>query len=191
MACRFTLRSSSDPRGQLPPLLVRQVSNAWESHIGTKSLFFIDARCTTFMKEDPELLGEAAQDVLNVDSALFGMRIFPPRSSQQPRSYSTKTFRPSHSRFSQTKYRGPEQGPSAMEIGNVQGLRIWAIGQQRSHNGSTRRQRDLRDTACFICHKSGCRLWKHNSRGYERNMPGGSFQARANRAELTDQKHEN
>lgn len=41
--------------------------------------------------------------------------------------------------------------PTPMEIGNL----------ERRRGSDTQRQEDMRNNACFKCHKAGCRPWKH------------------------------
>ena len=87
-------------------------------------------------KARPHIFEEAAKIALDVDGAFYGAGFF----SIGGFGYNS----------------GFQSGPVPMEIGNV----------QRQYNGtamSAERMRDLKNNACFVCHKPGCRPWKHNN----------------------------
>ena len=87
-------------------------------------------------KASPTMFEEAAKIALDVDGAFYGAGFF------SNRGFGFNT--------------GFQTVPVPMEIGNV----------QRQINGtamSAERMRDLKNNACFVCHKPGCRPWKHNN----------------------------
>ena len=84
------------------------------------------------------MFAEAAKIALDVDGAFYGAGFF------------------SHRGFGYDS--GLQTGPAPMGIGNVQNL-----SKRRQMSGE--RMRDLKNNACFVCHKPGCRPWKHNNEG--------------------------
>ena len=95
------------------------------------------------MKAITTSFDEAAQIALRVDSALW--------SAGQ------------HSLFGFQGYAGRPSSSNnvqmPMKIGNME-----KKGDGVPRQGmSSQRLKDLRNTACFICHKAGCRPWKHKN----------------------------
>ena len=86
-------------------------------------------------KSSPSLFEEAAKIALDVDGAYYGARFF-----------SNRGFYP----------RFQNSGPVPMEIENFE--------QQRQNNMNEQRQKDIKNNACFICHRKGCRSFKHKEK---------------------------
>ncbi len=95
------------------------------------------------LKTGPQTMEAAARTALNVDSALFGARML----SFQGHGSSVPGQR--------------QSGPTPMEIGNVEKKNVPVRHDEM-------RSWDLKNNACFTCHKVGCRPHKHK-RGVNRN----------------------
>lgn len=91
------------------------------------------------MKSTVSSFEEATKIALRVDSALW--------SAQSVSSVNNEVA-------------ADAAGPTAMEIGNVEGRRF-----QRRRGNNQQRVKDMRNNACFTCHKPGCRPWKHENDG--------------------------
>ena len=95
------------------------------------------------LKSGAASLDGAATVALNVDSAMFAEQRYQNRGSF-------------------------EQGPTPMEIGNMEQRRPESRGwnRGRSMNDQERKQReiDIVNNACFIWHKPKCRPWFHNDK---------------------------
>ena len=106
---------------------------------GLKPEVMIDVR-----KSRPADLESAAQTALTVDSALFSTGM-----------YAHSTFRS-----------GSSSDPQPMDIGNVEGrthYRGRAFKPNRARSKLSKKEIDLaRQSKCFVCHKKGCRSWKHD-----------------------------
>lgn len=103
------------------------------------------------LKTNPSTFDAAAQVALNVDSALFGAGMFNSWGGQSSNSGSS--------------------GPQPMEIGNFEqqqpSYRRGSFRGNRNngnfnHRQSEQRMKDMKNNACFVCHRPGCRPWKHN-----------------------------
>ena len=94
-------------------------------------------------KNRPADFESAAQIALTIDSALFSMN-----------RYYQGNFGASSS-----------SGPQPMDIGNVEGnthYRGKSFKPKGRGGGMTKqRMNDLKQGLCFVCHKPGCRSWKH------------------------------
>lgn len=106
------------------------------------------------MKGNPENLADASKIALNVDNALMGAGMF------NPGGYSG--FNMNHGSSS-----GSSSAPQPMDIGNVEGNmhyrgKSFKPKKKGQKTNDTQRQSDLQNNACFVCHKPGCRPWKHN-----------------------------
>ena len=88
-------------------------------------------------KFSPIMFEEAAKIALDVDGAFHGAGFF------SNRGFGCNI--------------GLLTGPAPMEIGNVQ-------NHKTRSRMSGERMRDLKNNACFVCHKPLCRLWKHYNR---------------------------
>lgn len=105
------------------------------------------------LKGNPETLNDASTIALNVDNALMGAGMFRPGGFGG--------------------YAGAYQAPVPMELGNVEGKphyrgRAFKPKRKGSKQNDGQRQRDLQNNACFLCHKPGCRPWKHDEEERER-----------------------
>lgn len=89
------------------------------------------------MKANVSTFDEAAQIALRVDSALWGANM----GRHLDNCSTSRNF------------------PTPMEIGNVEKDR-----RSEEQVTSQQRQKELRNNACFYCHKVGCRPWKHRQR---------------------------
>lgn len=100
------------------------------------------------LKASPDNLNDASRIALNVDNALSGAGMF------------------STGRFSYGSNSTTVQTPQPMDIGNVEGnahFRGSSFKPKKKYtsNVDVQRERDLKNNACFTCHKPGCRPWKH------------------------------
>ena len=96
-------------------------------------------------KNRPDNLEAAAQIALTIDSALFSMNRY----------------------YQSNVGSGSASGPVPMEIGNVEGTAHYR-GKSFKPNGRggnliKQRTKDIRNGLCFVCHKPGCRSWKHKN----------------------------
>jgi Retrotransposon gag protein len=103
------------------------------------------------LKGNVNKMNEAVRIALNVDSALYGVR---------PDARFRNGFQSSD---------GAGASPTPMEIGNVQSSRTYPR-RQGSSNGTgmrnqNRRQQDVLNGACYVCHKNGCRARFHDVSG--------------------------
>lgn len=87
------------------------------------------------LKAQVKIFEETARIALNIDSAIW-------RAGKGKSSYEGNRY---------------TEGPTPMEIGNVEGSNDPRTKAQREQ-----RKKDLEKGACFTCHKVGCRPWKHN-----------------------------
>ena len=87
------------------------------------------------LKAGPSNMDDASRIALNVDSAMYGTGMFSPSRN--------------HS------------GPTPMDIGNVEGQ----VNNFQNKKRNGQRQKDIANNACFVCHRKGCRSWKHNPDG--------------------------
>lgn len=88
------------------------------------------------LKSGVQKFDEVTRIALNVDSALFGSGMF---SDGAVRQLNTRVDR-----------------PEPMEIGNV---------EREPRNRNKQREVDMKNNACFKCHKPGCRPWKCSKNG--------------------------
>ena len=94
------------------------------------------------LKADPKSFDDAAHKALCIDSAMYSVPKF--------QSYSASRFQaPSSFKSFST--------PTPMEIGNIGSK---GVGSSIS-NKFQQRKEDIKNNACFTCHKPGCRPYKH------------------------------
>ena len=128
------------------------------------------------MKANPETVADASKIALNVDNALMGAGMF---------NGGFSGFGMNH---------GSSSVPQPMDIGNVEGnmhYRGKAFKPKRkgSKPNDVQRQRDLLNNACFVCHKPGCRPWKHNDE--ECQMLGANNVQAGEKSDSSDSESEN
>jgi len=116
------------------------------------------------LKSGPQSLKQAARVALNVDSAIYGLRMF----NSGPRTSNVS----------------PSQVQVPMDIGNVE-------GKQYSHRSIVKskeqREKDIRNNACFKCHKTGCRPWKCKKQPPSSNHTTAHYQEEQ-KSEFTSEK---
>ena len=101
-------------------------------------------------KASPNLFEQAAKVAVDVDGAYYGAGFFFNRGM-------SSGFR--------------EKGPVPMEIGNFE-----KRGQRPGMD--EQRQKDIRNNACFICHKPGCRSYKHKNGKKEKRVSWNNTEAK-------------
>ena len=93
------------------------------------------------MKANVTCFEDAAKIALRVDSALWGSQYYAnlgdTGNGNRGASLSGNT----------------DTSPTLMEIGNTEG--------RRSRFKDPKWEDDFRNNRCFVCHKTGCRAWKH------------------------------
>lgn len=108
------------------------------------------------LKANPETLNEASQIALNVDNALTGVGMFNPGGFGR---YGANAM--------------AAAAPQPMDIGNVEGQahyrgKAFKPKRKGKRNEDEQRRRDMANNACFLCHKRGCRPWRHSDGERER-----------------------
>ena len=111
------------------------------------------------LKSNPATVDDAARIALSVDSALFGAGMYSSWGGQ-PSGFGSS-------------------GPQPMEIGNLEKNGTHYRGRSfRGNKGKSgmstgdyqQRMKDMRSGACFVCHKEGCRAWKHKNSGTDKKF---------------------
>eukprot|EP00171_Calliarthron_tuberculosum_P005965 IDg5965t1 len=115
---------------------------------GEKFDKFVDGLKNTIrmevLKSTVQSFEEATQMAVRIDSALERMSMDVPAQT-------------------------PSGGVTQMEIGNME-TTAGSDGSRKNAAARKQRQKDLENNACFVCHKTGCRSYKHKGRASVNNV---------------------